>query len=87
MTDALFDVDSINDITTAEINLKVNGQPLPAGTYFLQISGLSGTNTISAQTLVSSPVMAVGRNGVDLSLVLADGRRVTPSDVVQWVAQ
>jgi flagellar basal-body rod modification protein FlgD len=67
--------------------LDINGQPLPAGTYFLQISGLSGTNTISAQTLVSSPVMAVGRNGVDLSLVLADGRRVTPSDVVQWVAQ
>ena len=37
MTQALFDVDSINDITTAEINLKVNGQPLPG--VFVTLAG------------------------------------------------
>jgi len=36
---------------------------------------------------VASPVMAVGRNGTELSLTLADGRKVAPADVVQWVAQ
>ena len=67
--------------------LDANGQPLSAGTYYLQVSGLSGSNTITAQTLVASPVMAVGRNGTELSLTLADGRKVAPADVVQWVAQ
>jgi len=63
------------------------GQALQPGKYFLQITGANGEKTLVGQTMVSSLVTAVARDGSDMNLSLADGRMVKPEDVKQWVLQ
>jgi flagellar basal-body rod modification protein FlgD len=67
--------------------LGLDGQPLPAGKYFLSITGTSGQGSVVGESLVASTVTAVGRDGNKFAMTLADGRKVSPSDVKQWVLQ
>jgi len=64
-----------------------DGQAVQPGQYRLRVTGEKDGVEIGAQTFVSSFVAAVGRNGTDISLTLADGKKITPADIVQWVAQ
>jgi len=67
--------------------LGLDGQPLPAGKYFLSISGTNNQGSVIGESLVASTVTAVGRDGNKFAMTLADGRKVSPSDVKQWVLQ
>jgi flagellar basal-body rod modification protein FlgD len=64
-----------------------DGQPLQAGKYRIVAKGVDGTTEIAPSTFVSSIVAAVGRTGNDINLTLADGKKVMPKDIVQWVIQ
>ncbi len=64
-----------------------DGTAAQAGKYRLRVTGEKDGVEVGAQTFVSSFVAAVGRNGTDISLTLADGKKITPADIVQWVAQ
>jgi flagellar basal-body rod modification protein FlgD len=65
--------------------LNGSNQEVPAGRYLLEITGKDGEANVAAQTLVASAVATVGRNGNDAVMTLADGRKIAPKDVVQWV--
>lgn len=67
--------------------LGLDGQPLQAGKYFLSISGTNGQGSVVGESLVASTVTAVGRDSNKFAMTLADGRKVSPSDVKQWVLQ
>lgn len=67
--------------------LAANGSAYSAGSYRVEVTGKSGASTVSAQTLVASTVATVGRQGSDLMLMLADGRKIRSGDVVQWVLE
>jgi len=64
------------------------GNTMPAGMYYLSISG---TNTTGAKEIptayVASPVMSVskGSNG-DALLSLLDGRKINASEIQQWIS-
>jgi len=64
-----------------------DGSALAPGRYRLRVTGEREGVEVGAQTFVSSFVAAVGRNGDQISLTLADGKKISPTDVVQWVAQ
>lgn len=64
-----------------------DGQPLPAGTYYLEVTGVNGQTSVVGESMVASRVTAVGRDGNSINMTLADGRKVTPSEVKQWVLQ
>jgi len=64
-----------------------DGQPLAAGTYYLEVTGANGTNTIVGESMVASRVPAVGRDGNNINMTLADGRKIAPTEVKQWVLQ
>ncbi|MEY4084114.1 MAG: hypothetical protein RL483_1483 [Pseudomonadota bacterium] len=64
-----------------------NGQQVAAGKYRIEVVGKDGQASKVGQTYVASPVVAVGRNGTDIRLTLADGREIASSGVVQWMAQ
>jgi len=64
-----------------------NGQKAAAGKYRIEVVGKDGEASKVGQTYVASPVVAVGRNGNDIRLTLADGREIASSGVVQWMAQ
>ena len=64
-----------------------NGQAAAAGDYRIEVVGKDGEDTKVAQTYVASPVVAVGREGNDIRLTLADGREIASSGVIQWMAQ
>jgi flagellar basal-body rod modification protein FlgD len=65
-----------------------DGNTMPAGMYYLSISG---TNTTGAKEIptayVASPVMSVskGSNG-DALLSLLDGRKINASEIQQWIS-
>lgn len=61
------------------------GQAAQAGQYRIEITGVNNGNTVAAQSMVGSMVAAVGRSGSDINLTLLDGRKVRPSEIVQWV--
>lgn len=67
--------------------LSADGQAVPAGKYRIVAKGIDGTKEIAPSSFVASIVAAVGRTGNDINLTLADGKRVLPKDVVQWVIQ
>jgi len=67
--------------------LSADGQPLTAGKYRIVAKAMDGSKEIGPATFVSSIVAAVGRTGNDINLTLADGKRILPKDVVQWVIQ
>jgi flagellar basal-body rod modification protein FlgD len=65
-----------------------DGNSMPAGMYYLSISG---TNTSGAKEIptayVASPVVSVskGSNG-DALLSLLDGRKINASEIQQWIS-
>jgi flagellar basal-body rod modification protein FlgD len=67
--------------------LGTDGQPLAPGKYRLIATATDGTKEIAPASFVTSLVAAVGRTGNDINLSLADGRKILPKDVVQWVIQ
>jgi flagellar basal-body rod modification protein FlgD len=67
--------------------LGTDGQQLQAGKYRIVAKGVDGTTEMTPSTFVSSIVAAVGRTGNDINLTLADGKKILPKDVVQWVIQ
>lgn len=67
--------------------LDADGQPLTPGKYRVVAKASDGAKEIAPSTFVSSVVAAVGRSGNDINLSLADGRKILPKDVVQWVIQ
>lgn len=67
--------------------LDADGQTLAPGKYRVVAKASDGTKEIAPSTFVSSMVAAVGRSGNDINLSLADGRKILPKDVVQWVIQ
>lgn len=64
-----------------------DGKPLAPGTYRIMAKGTSEGKDFAPATFVSSVVAAVGRTGNDINLTLADGKKILPKDVVQWVIQ
>jgi len=65
-----------------------DGNTVPAGLYYLSISGTNTTGGKEAPTAyVASPVMSVskGSNG-DALLSLLDGRKISASEVQQWIS-
>ncbi|WP_353431965.1 flagellar hook capping FlgD N-terminal domain-containing protein [Polynucleobacter sp. MWH-UH23A] len=65
-----------------------NGDTVPAGIYYLSLSGKNADNATENPTAyVASPVASVtkGTNG-DAILNLADGRTVNSSEVQQWIS-
>ena len=63
------------------------GNPLAAGAYKLSIaSTATDGKDQKASSYVSSRVATIGKNGSDIEVNLADGRTLTPSEIVQWVA-
>jgi len=61
---------------------------MPAGMYYLSISGTSTTGAKEIPTAyVASPVMSVskGSNG-DALLSLLDGRKINASEIQQWIS-
>jgi len=67
--------------------LGADGKPLAAGQYRVIAKGVDGNKEQAPASFVSSIVAAVGRNGNDINLTLADGKKILPKDVVQWVIQ
>jgi flagellar basal-body rod modification protein FlgD len=67
--------------------LAADGQQLQAGKYRIVAKGVDGASEMAPSTFVSSIVAAVGRTGNDINLTLADGKKILPKDVVQWVIQ
>jgi len=67
--------------------LGTDGQPVAPGKYRLIATATDGTKEIAPTSFVTSLVAAVGRTGNDINLSLADGRKILPKDVVQWVIQ
>jgi flagellar basal-body rod modification protein FlgD len=65
-----------------------NGQTVPAGMYYLSLTGVDAQGAAASPTAyVASPVASVakGTNG-DAIYTLQDGRTVNSSDVQQWVS-
>lgn len=65
-----------------------NGNTVPAGMYYLSLSGTNSSDASENPTAyVASPVASVtkGSNG-DAVLNLLDGRTVSASDVQQWIS-
>jgi flagellar basal-body rod modification protein FlgD len=65
-----------------------DGNTMPAGMYYLSISGTSTTGAKEIPTAyVASPVMSVskGSNG-DALLSLLDGRKINASEIQQWIS-
>jgi flagellar basal-body rod modification protein FlgD len=65
-----------------------DGNTMPAGLYYLSISGTNTTGGKETPTAyVASPVMSVskGSNG-DALLSLLDGRNINASEVQQWIS-
>jgi flagellar basal-body rod modification protein FlgD len=67
--------------------LGADGQALAAGKYRIVAKGVDGTKEVAPEAFVSSIGAAVGRSGHDINLTLADGKKILPKDVVQWVIQ
>lgn len=62
------------------------GQQAAAGSYRLEIVAENASGAeVRGQALVASMVAAVGRSNNDVLLTLLDGRKVAPTDVLQWV--
>ncbi len=64
-----------------------DGQAVAPGNYRIEVTGKDGQSNVAAQTMVASMVAAVGRDGSNINMTLADGRKIAPADVVQWVYQ
>jgi flagellar basal-body rod modification protein FlgD len=65
-----------------------DGNTMPAGMYYLSISGTSTTGAKEIPTAyVASPVMSVskGSNG-DALLSLLDGKKINASEIQQWIS-
>ena len=65
-----------------------DGNVMPAGMYYLSISGTSTTGAKEIPTAyVASPVMSVskGSNG-DALLSLLDGKKINASEIQQWIS-
>jgi flagellar basal-body rod modification protein FlgD len=62
------------------------GQQRDAGKYRMEVVGKNGESSVVANSYVSMPVVAVGKDGTNLKLTLTDGREIGPDDVVQWMA-
>jgi flagellar basal-body rod modification protein FlgD len=65
-----------------------NGSTVPAGMYYLSLSGTNANNASENPTsYVASPVASVtkGANG-DAVLNLLDGRTINSSEVQQWIS-
>jgi len=65
-----------------------DGNTVPAGMYYLSISGTSTTGAKEIPTAyVASPVMSVskGSNG-DALLSLLDGKKINASEIQQWIS-
>jgi flagellar basal-body rod modification protein FlgD len=68
--------------------MAADGSMYNPGTYRMEVTGKSGDATIAAKTLVASVVATVGRgDDSKISMTLADGRKITPDQVVQWVLE
>jgi len=67
--------------------LDAEGKPMTAGSYRIVAKGIDGATEATPNAFVSSVVAAVGRTGNDINLTLADGKKILPKDVVQWVIQ